>query len=438
MMEVSPSWSSQMNGGFLSSVLFSSPSKKMQGSATLAPSLRTPRSSTFSSGFFDNALIDDIVQQSNAYHEYLMNKDVYPPSSRMHQGKPIDINEMRIFLCLCMAMAHVKKHRINDYWSTDFLISTPIFGTIMSRDRFLLILRHLHFSDNQNDANHRLSKIGRVMIDIRHKFSTKFKPFQDLCIDESLVLWRGRLVFRQYMPNKRHRFGLKLFLICDVETGIILDFILYTGAQTEVQVDSKFGFAGSIVNALIEPYLGKGHNLFTDSYYASPILFEHLQQNSTGACGTVRPNRKGVPSFPAVNRGEVSACHKNNMMCFKWSAKRMVHMLTSIHKNEIIQTEKRDYSTGEPIRKPEAVVDYTRKMRIIDKADMLLSCVDSLRKSIKWYKILFFHIVDMARLNSYYMYLVKTGNRPSFLEFNHTMLHQMLVRYREQQVRTPH
>ncbi|XP_037779175.1 piggyBac transposable element-derived protein 4-like [Penaeus monodon] len=156
------------------------------------------------------------------------------------------------------------------------------------------------------------------MNDIRHKFSTKCRPFQDLCIDESLVLWRG----------------------------IILDFILYTGAQTEVQVDSKFGFAGSVVNTLIEPYLGKGHNLFTDSYYASPILFEHLQQNSTGACSTVRPNRKGVPWFPAVNRGEVSACHKN-MMCFKWSAKRMVHMLTSIHENKIIQTEKKEITLQE-------------------------------------------------------------------------------------------
>ncbi|XP_037774045.1 piggyBac transposable element-derived protein 4-like [Penaeus monodon] len=151
------------------------------------------------------------------------------------------------------------------------------------------------------------------------------------------------------------------------------------------------------------------------------------------------PPRKGVPWFPAVNRGEVSACHKNNMMCFKWSAKRMVHMLTSIHENNIIQTEKRDYITGEPIRKPEAVVDYTQKMRIIDKADMLLSCVESLRKSIKWYKKnFFFRIVDMARLNPYYMYLVKTGIMPSFLEFSHTMIHQMLARYREQQVPRPH
>ncbi|XP_037794136.1 piggyBac transposable element-derived protein 4-like [Penaeus monodon] len=162
----------------------------------------------------------------------------------------------------------------------------------------------------------------------------------DLCIDESLVLWRGRLAFRQHMPNKRHRFGLKLFLICDVETGFMLDFILYTGAHTETQVDSKFSFAGSVVNILIEPNLSKGHNLFKDSYYTSPILIEHLQQNSTGACGTVRPNRKGMPWFPAVNRGGVSACHKNNMMCFKWSVKRMVHMLTSSHENRLFKLKK--------------------------------------------------------------------------------------------------
>nr|XP_027214188.1 uncharacterized protein LOC113807171 [Penaeus vannamei] len=156
-------------------------------------------------------------------------------------------------------------------------------------------------------------------------------------------------------------------------TSFILDFILYTGAQTEVQVDPKFGFAGSVVSGLIGPYLGKGHNLFSDGYYASPTLFEYLQQNNTGARGTLRPNGKGMPCLPAVNRGEISACHKNNFMCFKWSAKRMVHMLTSVHENKIIQTEKSDYTTGEPIMKPEAVVEYTQKMRIVDKADMLLS-----------------------------------------------------------------
>ncbi|XP_076049303.1 uncharacterized protein LOC143029976 [Oratosquilla oratoria] len=92
----------------------------------------------------------------------------------------------------------------------------------------------------------KLAKIRIVLEDIREKFSSKFKPFRDLCIDESLVLWRGRLSFRQFMPLKRHRFGMKLFTLCDVESGYILDFILYTGGGTDLNFDSELGYSGSV------------------------------------------------------------------------------------------------------------------------------------------------------------------------------------------------
>ena len=68
----------------------------------------------------------------------------------------------------------------------------------------------------------------------------------------------------------------------------------------------------------------------------------------------------------------------------------MVHMITSIHENKTVTTNKKDHITGEQIKKPEAVADYTLKMHIIDKADMMVSCVGCLRKSVKWYKKFFF------------------------------------------------
>ena len=77
-------------------------------------------------------------------------------------------------------------------------------------------------------------------------------------------------------------------------------------------------------------------------------------------------------------------------MCLKWSAKLMVHMITSIHENKTVTTNKKDYITGEQIKKPEAVADYTLKMHITDKADMMVNCVEWLRKSVKWYNKFFF------------------------------------------------
>lgn len=106
----------------------------------------------------------------------------------------------------------------------------------MARNRYINILSMLHFSTltpaNDEDTLYKL----KPMIDhLRSVFKEKFTPFQNLCIDESLVSFKGRLRFKQFIPSKRHRSGIKLFMLCDVRTGFILDFIVYCGKGTEVQ-----------------------------------------------------------------------------------------------------------------------------------------------------------------------------------------------------------
>jgi hypothetical protein len=113
-------------------------------------------------------------------------------------------------------MGLVEKGSLKDYWSTNPAIGTPFFRKICSRDNFLQTLYALHFADNQTmDKTDPLRKIRPIVDSMQTKFSNSFYPFQDLAIDENLILWKGRLVFKQYIPSKRHRFGVKLFEICD-------------------------------------------------------------------------------------------------------------------------------------------------------------------------------------------------------------------------------
>lgn len=374
--------------------------------------------------------MEKIVQETNSYNDFLMQTKTFPLYSRIRKWVPTNIDEMYVFLGMVMAMAHVKKNRMKDYWAKDSLFSTPGFTQFMTYDRFLLMLKHLHFCDNRSQMEgDKLAKIRIVLEDIREKFSSKFKPFRDLCIDESLVLWRGRLSFRQFMPLKRHRFGMKLFTLCDVESGYILDFILYTGGGTDLNFDSELGYSGSVVKTMMMPYLDKGHNLYMDSWYASPTLFHFLHGHQTGACGTVQARRKKMPTFPNVRRGEMMSLHNNGVMCIKWRDKRVVHILTSIHADEMVNTGKRNHATGDLIQKPAAVVEYTHKARSVDMVDTMISNVDCMRKSQKWYKKLFFHILDMTVLNSYYMFLVRTGNKPPFADFSKAIIRQIIVRF---------
>lgn len=55
-------------------------------------------------------------------------------------------------------------------------------------------------------------------------------------------------------------------------------------------------------------------------------------------------------------------------------------MLTSLHEN-VIDGDK---------EKPVCVIDYNSNMGGVDRVDMLLSSIESVRKTIKWYKKVFF------------------------------------------------
>lgn len=68
-------------------------------------------------------------------------------------------------------------------------------------------------------------------------------------------------------------------------------------------------------------------------------------------------------------------------------------------------------------------------MGTVDKTDMLLSSVECIRKSIKWYKKLFFHIVDLSMLNAYSMYKTTTGKHLKIADFQIELIKQLLQKY---------
>lgn len=70
----------------------------------------------------------------------------------------------------------------------------------MSRNRYLLIMRCLHFSKNpqrgESGFGDRLHKIRFVQDYMNDKMDEIYYPGKELSVDESMMLWRGRLIFR--------------------------------------------------------------------------------------------------------------------------------------------------------------------------------------------------------------------------------------------------
>ncbi|XP_035213744.1 piggyBac transposable element-derived protein 4-like [Stegodyphus dumicola] len=129
-------------------------------------------------------------------------------------------------------MGTIRINRIQDYWKTDSLFGLLAFSENMSRNRFLLLLRALHFAKNPDQNTElpkdRLYKVRDMVNLFNAPVSEIYYPGREISLDESMVLWRGRLMFRQYIPNKRHKYGIKLYMIATPDR-IVLKFMIYTG-----------------------------------------------------------------------------------------------------------------------------------------------------------------------------------------------------------------
>ena len=224
--------------------------------------------------FFSENLVGDIVNTTNSYYRHLSSNNI---SSSLKNWSDTTINEMFTFFALTLTMSRMKKLSIKEYWTTHDVLKTDIFNKHMSRDRYTILLKMLYFSDKKSESSKdRLAKIRGLFDKLREIFKKSFSPFRNLCIDESLLLFKGRLFFKHYIPSKRNRFGIKSFVLCDCSTGYVLDVIVYTGSTSEMQAFSaKLGKAGNIVATLMQPYLGKGHQLFVTgiyNWYSSRII----------------------------------------------------------------------------------------------------------------------------------------------------------------------
>eukprot|EP00057_Strongylocentrotus_purpuratus_P016764 XP_011671238.1 PREDICTED: piggyBac transposable element-derived protein 4-like [Strongylocentrotus purpuratus] len=139
-----------------------------------------------------------------------------------------------------------------------------------------------------------LFKIQPVIDRVCPTYQASFSPGRDLSMDESLVPFKGRVGFKQYLPLKPTKWGIKFWVITDSCTGFCLDWSVYTG-KNEQQPRGGDGLTTCVVKNLSHAFNGSGRIVYTDSFCTSPDLYEYLHDQKLGACGTMRLNSKGLP-----------------------------------------------------------------------------------------------------------------------------------------------
>ena len=317
-------------------------------------------------------------------------------------------------------MGVVRKPDIVDYWAQDQVMKTPFHGQFMTKDRFLNILSNLHLVDNRDADGDRLYKVRPFINMLKENFPL-YEPEQNLAIAEGTCPFKGRVIFRVYNPAKPNKWGIKLYQVCESSSGYCVGFDVYDGTNGCAVYSQLVGTSEDatqttkIVVGLMARFglLGKGHNLFCDNYYMSPELADELDTHLTYICGTVRINRKEMPrvfSGLKLKAGDAIFRRRGNLLAIKYKDKRDVHMLTTMHEATWTLTNKVDRQ-GNPIMKPTATVAYCKNMGGVDLSDQILQYYDVLRRCLKWWRKLFFHLFNLMLVNSYKLYL-KYGNPP--------------------------
>jgi len=119
-------------------------------------------------------------------------------------------------------------------------------------------------------------------------------------VDEVTVKFKGRIIFRQYIPKKRKRFGVKIYKLCE-ESGYMYDMRVYLGRDSHSATDDMTA-THATVRHLTSIVQGLGRKIFMDNFFSSPILFDDLDRrkiNSRGLCG---PTEETCPVTLDQNR----------------------------------------------------------------------------------------------------------------------------------------
>ncbi|XP_067136002.1 piggyBac transposable element-derived protein 4-like [Centruroides vittatus] len=243
--------------------------------------------------FFSEEFLALLVEQTNLYaaQEIAKHKEI-KKSKRVSQWKDVSTAEMKVFIGLVLQMGPCSFPSIEHYWSTNELYNIMFWRSHMSQNKFQLLLRYFHLVDSSIPSSDRLYKVRPILNHFNNIMHQNYVPDKNMCIDESMMLWRGRLHFRQYIKNKKHKYGVKLYELCESD-GIVMKISIYSGKSEGI--DSNLGHTNDVVLHLLEDYLDKGYTVYMDNFYNSVALTKLLTTRKTYVCGTLQNNRKGNP-----------------------------------------------------------------------------------------------------------------------------------------------
>ncbi|MCG8074811.1 MAG: hypothetical protein JAY75_01030 [Candidatus Thiodiazotropha taylori] len=366
--------------------------------------------------FFPRFLLELIVAQTNLYARQ---KNAQRPDPNWRE---VSMREMLAWLGMRVYMSILQLPQTAMYWSTDSLFGNLNIRRVMKRDRFDKISQYFHLADRRRNpqqgqpGHDKLHLVRPVLQAVQDACLRNYNPNQNVSVDEAMVKFRGRLSFRQYLPAKPTKYGIKVWMRADPTNGYTNEFQVYTGREGN---NREVGLATRVVLDLTRRIWGHFHIVNTDNYFTSPELAHQLLRHDTYLRGTVRNNRKGYPSQLLHKRdvrdqGQFKTATKGHLTACVWMDKKPIYTLsTAENPANLVTAVQRKSRRGEvrQVPAPSIIPEYNSNMNGVDVADQLRTEYSTYRTSKKWWRYLFWFLFDLAVTNGFILMRESTNHQ---------------------------
>ncbi len=232
-------------------------------------------------------------------------------------------------------------------------------------------------------------------------------------VDEGMIACKNRSKFLQYMKDKPSKWGFKIWkLVCSV-TFYTYAFEIYTGERAKEY--PMVGVGGNVVMRLVnqlprlEPTVGEiaiAYVVFFEKIFTSLTLLRLLLESSILAVGTARISRSGFPNplgtytkeFKKARGSFNSLTVKNCVLALVWSSTKVVFFLSTLP----FSTRAMEVTIkGVKMVCPLCVYLYRKYIAAVDTSDQNLSYYRCGRATQKWWKRIFWYLIDMSIVNAW-------------------------------------
>lgn len=224
--------------------------------------------------------------------------------------------------------------------------------------------------------------------------------------------------------------------VCSTVDGYVCNLQIYSGKKTN---SPEKGQAMRVVKDLVTPFTESWREITADNLFSSVALIEDLWRVQTLYTGTMRANKPQIPPEFLQNkdRDPKSALvgYNGNMMLtsfFERKGKKCVNIITS-----------KSFDAAGDTAKPAVVEYYNKTKGGVDVGDQTTRSSTVSRRSRVWPKKIFFELIDIACLNSFYIFtkkfpnwLAKKPTRRS--EFLRILAEQMAIDHMKERISKGH